>query len=115
MTEETDDGTVLGSDDGELETGENGAVGWPASRSCAIVRYLGAGLLLASTISLAVTIFPVSLTVDLPWVEVVGYPSLRSVTRGIIVGLVLLGNGELAGQIVNVGKVLKTRNERGPS
>lgn len=76
------------------------------------MRYLGAGLLTVSVSSLAVIVAPVAVAIDVPLIDVVDAPSLRAVTRGIVIGLVLTGNAELAERVVGAGKALQAGVER---
>jgi len=105
MSDEADGAPSEGADR-QSEGGACEGGGWRASRSCTVVRSLGLALLTVSVGSLAVAVAPIALTVDLPVVEVVDPGSLRAVTRGIVVGLVLTGNGELADRVVGAGRAL---------
>ena len=105
-----DRSTVSGTNDndnGSQSDADKSVIGsWRASQRCRGLRWLGAGLLTVSVVSLAAVVVPLSPTVDFPGIAV-DEPSLQAVTRGIVVGLVLLGNGELAGRITAAGAAIR--------
>lgn len=111
MADETDGAASGGADRGP-KGGSDGSGGWRASNSCLFLRGLGGGLLTVSVLSLAVAVAPVAVTVDVPVVDVVREQSIQAVTRGIVVGLVLTGNGRLADRIVAAGRAIRAAAAR---